>query len=520
MTAAPANTAVVEAVVVPGTSEGSKKTYGQILKSTALIGGSSAVNILFAVIRSKAIAMMLGPSGVGLMGLYTSIIDIAQTVAGLGVQASGVRQIAESAGSCAGERIACTATVLRRVSIVLGIAGAALLALFSAPVAFLTFGDHQHALGVALLAAAVFFNLVSASQVALLQGLRRIVDLARFNMLSAFFSTAISVPLVFFFGAAGIVPSLITMAAISVAISWRYSRKASVRSARLSLRAISRESSELLRLGVVFMASALFSVGAAYAIRIIILREDGVEAAGLYQAAWSLGGIYAGFILQAMGTDFLPRLTAAAKNHTECNRLVNEQAEVSILLAGPGVLATLTLAPIVISVFYTPEFHPAINLLRWISLGMMLRIVSWPMGYIIIAKGARKAFFFADAAATIVNIGLAWLLVPVLGVTGAGVAFFGLYIWHSLFVYAIVRRLTGFSWSSVNLALGGIFFTASAAVFGSFALFSFWTATLFGVAVTLVCGLYAVRMLFRLLPQEILPNPLRTVSRRFAALTK
>lgn len=518
MTAVHANTVAVEAAAATG--EASQKTYGQILKSTALIGGSSVVNILFAVVRSKAIAMMLGPSGVGLMGLYTSILDLAQTIAGLGVQASGVRQIAESVGDGNAERIARTTTVLRRVSMVLGIAGAAMLALFSAPVAFATFGDHQHVVGVALLAAAVFFKLISAGQIALVQGLRRIADLARFNMLSAFFSTAISVPLVYFFGAAGIVPSLVAMAAISVLTSWHYSRKADVRSARLSVRAMGRETNELLRLGLVFMASALFSVGAAYAIRIIILHADGVEAAGLYQAAWSLGGIYAGFILQAMGTDFLPRLTAVAKDHGECNRLVNEQAEVSMLLAGPGVLATLTLAPVVISVFYTAEFHPAINLLRWISLGMMLRIVSWPMGYIIIAKGARQAFFWADAAATVVNIGLAWLLVPVLGVTGAGVAFFGLYVWHNLLVYAIVRRLTGFSWSRVNRELGLIFFTASAAVFGSFAICPFWAATIFGGAVTLVCGIYALRMLFRLLPQEILPAQLRAVSNRLPGFLK
>ncbi|MGO8448123.1 O-antigen translocase, partial [Rhizobium ruizarguesonis] len=70
----------------------------------------------------------------------------------------------------------------------------------------------------------------------------------------------------------------------------------------------------LFRLGVAFMASGLLTFGAAYAIRIIVLNEGGVVAAGLYKAAWALGGLYAGFILQAMGKDFYPRLTAIAHN--------------------------------------------------------------------------------------------------------------------------------------------------------------------------------------------------------------
>ena len=52
-------------------------------------------------------------------------------------------------------------------------------------------------------------------------------------------------------------------------------------------------------------------MGAAYTIRLIVLRNAGLEAAGLYQAAWVLGGLYVAFILQAMGADFYPRLTEA-----------------------------------------------------------------------------------------------------------------------------------------------------------------------------------------------------------------
>ena len=166
-----------------------KHTYGQILKSSALIGGSSVVNIAIGIVRTKAMALLLGPAGFGLMGVYGSIADLAQSIAGMGINSSGVRQIAEAVGSGDTERIARTAVVLRRTSVVLGILGAVLLVVFSRQVSTLTFGDDQHAAAVALLSLAVFFSLVSGGQGALIQGMRRIADLARMGVLGAFFGT-------------------------------------------------------------------------------------------------------------------------------------------------------------------------------------------------------------------------------------------------------------------------------------------------------------------------------------------
>ena len=110
-----------------------KHTYGQILKSSAVIGGSSLINIAIGIVRTKAMAMLLGPAGVGLMGLYGSITDLTISIAGMGINSSGVRQIAEAVGSGDTERIARTAVVLRRISIFLGVLGAVLLAIFSRP---------------------------------------------------------------------------------------------------------------------------------------------------------------------------------------------------------------------------------------------------------------------------------------------------------------------------------------------------------------------------------------------------
>src|SRR5579863_8934871 len=105
--------------------------YGQILTSSALVGGSSVVNIVIGVVRNKAMAVLLGPAGFGLLGVYASIASLSQCVAGLGINSSGVRQIAYAASFDDADRIARTAAALKRTSAVLGFVGMALLALLS-----------------------------------------------------------------------------------------------------------------------------------------------------------------------------------------------------------------------------------------------------------------------------------------------------------------------------------------------------------------------------------------------------
>src|SRR5690606_18879305 len=239
----------------------------------------------------------------------------------------------------------------------------------------------------------------------------------------------------------------------------------------------------------------LLMMAAAYAARMLVLRQVGLEAAGLHHAAWTLGGLYIGFILQAMGADFYPRLVAAVKDAAEANRLVNEQAQVSLLLAGPGVIATLTFAPLVLALFYSAEFAGAVDVLRWICLGIALRVISWPMGFIIIAKSRQIVFFVSELAWTLVNVGLTWICLQAWGLAGAGIAFFASYVFHALMIYPIVRRMSGFRGSRQNRK-GGLCCLASVPiVFGGLHVLPPLLATVLGVSLMLLSATRSILIL-------------------------
>lgn len=485
------------------------ETYGQILKSSVWVGGSSVLNIAIRIVRTKAMALLLGPAGFGLFGLYGSIESLTENLAGMGVNSSGVRQIAEAVGTGDTQRIAQTAAVLRRTSIILGMLGAVFLIAFSRQVSTLTFGNNSRSWDIRLLSIAVFFQLVSYGQGALIQGMRRIDDLAKMGVLGALFGALIGIPVVYFFREKGVVLSLVIVAATTIITSCWYSRKIKIHATSITASQIVQEAGALLKLGSVFMASGLMLTGIAYLIRILILRKIGFEATGLYQSAWTLGGLYVGFIIQAMAADFYPRLTASATDNTTCNRLVNEQVRVGLLLAGPGVIATLTFAPVIIALFYTAKFGAAVGILRWICLGTTLQVVTWPMGFIIVAKGRRAIFFWAELVCAAVYAALAWICVTSFGLNGAGIAFFSYCVFHGLLHYPIVRKLSGFCWSTANEQTGLLFLCLIAGVFGGFYVLPLLAAACLGTLAALVSGIYSMRVLLTLIPWDKIPRPMQ-----------
>ena len=468
-------------------------SYSQILKSSSIIGGAQGINYLIGMMRTKLVAILLGPSGVGLVGLYMSATGLVATVAGMGIGSSGVREIAEAHGCGNPEVLARTLKTLRRICWVTGIFGWALTAALAYPLSLWTFGSPERASALALLGVTLLFGSISGGQTALVQGTRRIGDLARLNVIGVAAGTVVAVGLYWWLGQKGIVPVLILTAAINLSFSWWFARKVQVIPVMQSFAETWKNSKRLVGLGMAFMWSGLLTAATGLAIRSIIVRDFGLDANGVYQAAWGISGMFAGFVLGAMGMDFYPRLTAIANDQPAMARLVNEQTEIGILLALPGLVGTLIFAPWVVRLFYTAKFLPGAELLPWFVLGVFVTIISWPMGYIMLALGSGKWFVLTETIALGVQLGLAVLFLNTFGLWGAALAYFLVHIVSCILVFGVSAHLIRFRWSYQVLRM---LLETTLLVGVAFAARRFlpeWAVLVAGAFLTATAGLYTLR---------------------------
>jgi len=499
------------------------ESYGQILSSSFLIGGSSLITILAGLLRTKAVAVFLGPAGMGLMGLFSSMTSLVGTLAGMGLATSGVQQIADAAGADDDSRIARTVTAVRQMALRLGLLGSALLAVFCVPVSRLTFGTPDHAATIAALSVIVVVSAIADGQLAVLQGFRRIGDLARVAVLGTTISLTLTLPIVYFWREHAVAALLLIASGASLAASWWYARRIKVAAVSMKWRDTMRESGPLLRLGLAAMSAAVMGAAIAYVVRVVIVRYLGFEAAGMYQSATALSAVYCGFILSSMGADFLPRVSSVARDDAKCNRLVNEQAEVGLLLAFPGICATLALAPFIVQFLYSGEFGLAAEVLRWQVLGIFLRVASWPMGYLLLAKGKAKLYFSTELSYNALHVALIWICVQRWGLAGTGIAFFGLYVYYLLLMYVVFHRLSGFAWSGPNKRFALIAIPTTAFVFLCPMILPSPWHFISAVATTTLVGWYSLRTLLSLAGRQGLQDSLagfRAAGLRAAGLLK
>lgn len=422
-------------------------SHREILKSSSIVGGAQAINYVVGLLRTKAVALLLGPSGVGLVGLYVSAIGLVGTFAQFGINESGVREVAAAAGTNNAERIAATAKTLRRICWASGIFGWVLTVALAWPLAKWTFGSPEHAWAIAILGSAVLLDLVSGGQRALLQGVRRIGDLARMQIASAIIATVLSVSVYWWLGQNGILPVIILTSLVQLGTSWWFSRRIELAPVQQTWAETWRNSAGLVQLGSAFMYGALLAGAVGLAIRALVVRDLGIEAAGIYQAAWALSGMFGAFVLQAMGTDFYPRLTAAASDDLQVTKLVNEQMEVGMLLALPGVLGAIAFAPWLMSLFYSKQFLVGGELLAWFAAGVFVQVITWPMGMIQRAKGSTGWIFASQTHLNLLNLLLVFAGVRFFGLAAAAWAFVVAGAIHGFVVRFIAGRLAQYKTS-------------------------------------------------------------------------
>jgi antigen flippase len=512
-----------------GTPGAARHSYRQILRSSSLVGGASLLQMLIGLARTKAFAVWLGPAGLGLMSVFGTVVDLARNLASLGLNPSGVRRIAEAAASGEAARVLRTAQALRATAWVLGCVGGLALAAAAPWVSQLTFGTAEHATEIALLGAALWLRLVADGYGALVHGLRRITDMTRADLLAASLGSLLAIGFVYAWREEGVAAALVAIAALSALTSWWVARqampaapaqpvasppqasppRADPGAAAPSRAELLAEARVLLRGGLALMGSGLLTLGAAWAVRGVLVRHAGLAEAGLFQSAWALGGLLVGVVVQSMAADFYPRLVGVARDDAAATRLVNEQMLVNLLVGGTGVLATMSLAPVALPLLYSRAFDGAQEALRWICLGMALRVVTWPMGTLLVAKGAQAHLLLADLVWALTWLGLAWAWVDNWGPAGAAMAFLAAYALQAVLLVPMVRAQAGMRWTPTNRRLGAAMAVLIGGAFAAWQVLPAAWATGVGLAGTLVAAGLTLHVLRALVSPQALPPRLR-----------
>ena len=423
--------------------------FARILRSSALMGGAQVVVLASAFVRAKAIAMILGASGVGLIGIFNAFSGNVASFAGWGLGTSGVRLIAGAPDEQRPAKIA----AVRRMGWALSLLGLALALLLFWPVGSATFASSQYAAEMAIVACAVPCVIASSAWSAVLQASGKVASLAKVQIAGALAGLLLGLPAIFLWGTIGIALSILFAAAVPAFVLWRAARAECHVSAGSS-----PESADLGRL--VKIGGALMLVGwlgqlSAYLVRLAIVRQEGLDAAGYYQAAFAISGSLPGFVFAAMGADFFPRV-AAAKDEEEARQITEKQILAGLLLGVPVIIGLLTLGKLCVHLLYANSFDAAIPLLTWMTWGVFVRIIAWPLGFRLLARGSAKAMITIEGLSAAVSAAVSVGLLYGYGLLGCVVGFLAGQLFYASLLVALSYRQSARAFEAGTFAaIGG-----------------------------------------------------------------
>ena len=419
-----------------------QQSYRKVLNATSLFGGVQFINIILRLIRSKAIALLIGPIGMGISNLLLTTMELINGLTNLGLERSAVKDISLANTNSNSKSVAITISILKKL-VWLTITVGVILMVLSAPwLSEIAFGNKDYTISFRWISIALLFKQLSSSQLAIIQGLRKLKSLAKANLLGNFIGLLITLPLYYYYKIDAIVPAIIIATFMSFVFTYYYSHKLDIESVTISRKEAVSEGKGMINLGVMLSLSSLITLLVAYIIRIYIgsaneTEELGLIDVGLYSAGFVILNSYVGIIFNAMGTDYFPRLSEIANDIKKLRKTVLEQATVAILLITPIIVVFLACAPFIIVILYSHEFSPIVAMVTWGILGMIFKAVSWSMGYMIIAKGDSKVFIKTAIGFNTILLSINIIGYHFGGLEGVGISFFIYYIIHFIAIRII-----------------------------------------------------------------------------------
>jgi len=371
-----------------------EKSIKELVNSSAILLSSQFFSFLLTIVKNKVFALYLGPYGMGILAAFNSTIDIIVQTFGLGTSSAIVRETASNIDD--ENKLSQTIDTIKTISFIQAIIACIFTLVFSEWLSAITFTNYNYSAEFRILSAAVFFSMLYRMNISIIEGLVVIKRYAYQILLSTFFVVLTSSFLVIAFGNQAIIPTVLITILLNFIISELVQRKSLVSKAFVGFRLSIQYFNSLVSVSLTMFLGGLISAITIYFSRIFIVKVFGLESLGYVQAAQSLAFIYINFVLGGITKYYFPKLVSHQNDNSESGALLNAQLQVGILTSIPISFVLSVLAPFILRLVYTADFQASISVFRWFLLVGYLKISSWPLSYLLVAKNNWKIYLVTE----------------------------------------------------------------------------------------------------------------------------
>ena len=399
---------------------------------TVLNGIAQLVKAMSSLVVNKMIVVFLGSSALLFVGNLKSVFTILQQISGAGIYEGAVKYLT---GEFKDRQAFILQACLSLMLIGFFISTVFYVVLFDQILDLLQLDKNESDLipwltgGIVLgLLCFVFYTLMQS----FFHGLKSYKIIVQSTLISAVLTLGISVALIYYVNKLGLVLSVFVPSVILLLTycfhfhkSWHFGQVLFSKPFRLFI------FKPVLSFTVMSAVAAIVFPSVLIAIRSLLVAHTGIELASYWEGYSRLSLFISSLAISSISLYYLPKLVEANTGQ-EMLRVVLWGVKFLIALAFPAMLLIFWFGNDIISLIYTSSFLETIFLLKWELTGTFLKLLSFTVSFIMIAKKLTTVFVLSELISGFLFLGLSTLFIDLYGVVGASIAFAGTYFLYLL----------------------------------------------------------------------------------------
>ena len=399
---------------------------------TVLNGIAQLVKAMSSLVVNKMIVVFLGSSALLFVGNLKSVFTILQQISGAGIYEGAVKYLT---GEFKDRQAFILQACLSLMLIGFFISTVFYVVLFDQILDLLQLDKNESDLipwltgGIVLgLLCFVFHTLMQS----FFHGLKSYKIIVQSTLISAVLTLGISVALIYYVNKLGLVLSVFVPSVILLLTycfhfhkSWHFGQVLFSKPFRLFI------FKPVLSFTVMSAVAAIVFPSVLIAIRSLLVAHTGIELASYWEGYSRLSLFISSLAISSISLYYLPKLVEANTGQ-EMLRVVLWGVKFLIALAFPAMLLIFWFGNDIISLIYTSSFLETIFLLKWELTGTFLKLLSFTVSFIMIAKKLTTVFVLSELISGFLFLGLSTLFIDLYGVVGASIAFAGTYFLYLL----------------------------------------------------------------------------------------
>ena len=406
-----------------------------LIKTSVLTGISTVIKLVSAFVINKVIALYIGPTGLAIVGQLQNFTSIITTFSNGAISSGIVKYTAEYQDIEEKKKIFSSSIV---ISLICSLIISIFLFTFSGYLSELILKDIQYSSVFIIFGATIFLFALNMVLISILNGQKEIKKYVLVNIAGSIFSLVFTSILIMQLNLMGALYAMVLNQSVMFFVTLAFVIKSSWFKLEYFKQGLDKESlSKLSKYSLMAIVSALTVPVSHLIIREYIGENLGWDSAGYWQGIWYISTMYLMLVTTTLGVYYLPRLSEIQDNK-ELRKEIFSGYKIIMPIVILASLIIFLLKEYVILIAFSKDFMPMMELFAWQLMGDVIKIASWLLAYLMLAKAMTKVFIYTEVLFSALFVGLSILFVDKFGLVGITYAYalnYFLYLVTMIFIF-------------------------------------------------------------------------------------